>query len=105
VSLGGDRRARFLAVFAKALSARCECSQPTATERNGGEEGIQAPVQVGTVNFRISAGGEGEARGQRRQSSAASGLFETSIDNRLRTGEKQAMKKDFDAAMGKATRW
>jgi hypothetical protein len=70
-------------------------------------KGFKPPVQVGTVNFRISAGGEGEdpAKGQRRQSSAASGHFESSIDNRLRTGEKQAMKKDLDAAIGKATRW
>jgi hypothetical protein len=70
-------------------------------------QGFESPVQVRTVNFRISARGDGQdpAKGQRRQSSATSGFFESSIDNRLRTGEKQATKKDFDPAIGKATRW
>jgi hypothetical protein len=95
VSPGEDRRARFLAAFAKAFFARCECSQPTATKGNGGQEWIRIPATGQDRQLSDFPRGEGEdpAKGQRRQSSAASGLFESSIDNGPRTGEKQAAKK------------
>jgi len=81
--------------------------QVTLALEEGGSRGFPVPRRPGqtTSGFPRAAMERTRPRVSAVSPRPLVDLPQSSLDNRLRTGEKQAMKKDFDPAIGKPTRW